>query len=76
MMCPLCNALICSQRIVQQVFMCEESSGCSSPSTHALRLDIMENHGHSNYTCIYNIKVFGHAEGSGEAGSDRAADEA
>ena len=47
-----------------------------SPSTHALRLNIIDNHGHSNYTCIYNIKVFGHTEGSGEAGSHGAADEA
>ncbi len=47
-----------------------------SPSTHALRLNIIDNHGHSNYTCIYNIKVFGHAVGSGERGSDEASVEA
>lgn len=42
-----------------QIFLCNASRGCSPTLTRALRLDVLDNHGHSNYTCIYNIKVFG-----------------
>jgi hypothetical protein len=43
-----------------QIFLCDASRGCTPPLSRALRLDIEDNYGHPNFTCIYNIKVFGH----------------
>ena len=44
-----------------QIFVCEESNGCAPALTHALLFKVLDNHGHADYTCIYNIKVFGDA---------------
>ncbi len=43
--------------------MCDETRGCPVTTTHLLRLQVMDNYGHPNYTCIYNIKLFGDSDG-------------
>jgi hypothetical protein len=59
-----------------QIFTCDESHGCSPALTHALRLDVLDNHGHANYTCIYNIKVFGNVAGGDDSIQEKHSDAA
>ena len=68
---------ICAFQLKQfQIFMCDESTGCSPALAHTLRLDVLDNHGHANYTCIYNIKVFGDAAGGDESIQEKSSDAA
>jgi hypothetical protein len=57
-----------------QIFVCDSALGCSAPLTRTLRLHIADNHGHANYTCIYNVKVFGDGVGDGIEQRNNAAD--
>jgi hypothetical protein len=60
--------------LILQIFVCDPARGCSPPLTRAVRLSITDNHGHSNYTCIYNVKVFGKVARGDSEPSDNVSD--